>query len=87
MDPSFVLPILAKKYKTSIICYNAYGSFGFDLEDGNQSFRNGCTTQVHLYCPDGKVQSQTLCGYCKPWEDAVSIYYDGVAHFNFVTSR
>lgn len=85
MDQAFVLPLLAKMYKTSIICYNAYGSIGFEVEGGSRSFRNGRTTNVYLYRHDGKVQCQVLSGYRKPWEDAVCVYYDGTSHFNFVT--
>ena len=85
MDQAFVLPLLAKMYQTSIICYNAYGSIGFEVEGGSRSFRNGRTTNVYFYRPDGKVQCQVLSGYRKPWEDAVCVYYDGTSHFNFVT--
>ena len=60
MDQAFVLPLLAKMYKTSIICYNAYGSIGFEVEGGSRSFRNGLTTNVYLHRPDGKVQCQVL---------------------------
>ena len=85
MDHTFVLPLLAKMYKTSIICYNAYGSQSYETDNGTRSFRNGRTTNVYLYRNDGKVQCQVLIGYRKPWEDAVCIHFDGTSHFNFLT--
>ena len=87
MDPSFVLPIVAKKYQVSIICYNAQGSYSIPVENAQRSYRRGGTTQVYLYRSDGKVQCQTLRGYCKPWDGALTIYYNGRSHYNFVSVR
>lgn len=48
MDPSFVLPIVAKKYQVSIICYNAQGSYSIPVENAQRSYRRGGTTQVSM---------------------------------------
>ncbi len=77
MDPSFVLPIVAKKYQVSIICYNAHGSYSIPVENEARSFRRGATTQVYLYRADGKVQCQTIRGSCKPWDGALTSLWLG----------
>ena len=77
--------MIAKKYEASIICYNPHRSYSVTIQDGSRSFRNGRTTSVYLYRPDGKVQCQKIKGYHKPWNDTVQVYYNGLNHFNYIT--